>query len=394
MIDTINAPHEKMQIIWDLGRRCTYACSYCLGHRSNTWSPMAGWDDLVKTLHFIESYCDLYDFYRTPKPFDKKHLNTISFTGGEPTINPNFFKLIDYGYKNLDDKFTFSLTTNGAFSRARAEKIKSYGMNGTISYHCEAEQKTKDLVIENILLLKNKFSVNVMFHQDYFNECVELCDTLKKEGVKFTPRVIGDSEDVEAAIKAGTAHVYTKDQTNWFKNFFGSKNKSDSDGNYSTLGRACCGGRKFCTRNSDKWTEDVSFLENTNFYNWNCFINWYFLFINSELDLVWTHQTCGVNLNNEVGPLGKISESDKILEDLEKRFINDNMPVIRCPKMHCGCGMCVTKTKDDTLVTNLWKECMRGVKPNISKHHENVITREHWFLTREAFKNFDDNFKD
>ena len=47
-------------------------------------------------------------------------------------------------------------------------------------------------------------------------------------------------------------------------------------------------------------------------------VNWYFLFLNSELDLAWTHQTCGVNLNGEVAPLGKISEFDKT--NLEKEY--------------------------------------------------------------------------
>ena len=76
-------------------------------------------------------------------------------------------------------------------------------------------------------------------------------------------------------------------------------------------------------------------------------VNWYFLFLNSELDLAWTHQTCGVNLNGEVAPLGKISEFDKIIDDLADSLYTKNAPMITCPKTHCGCGMCITKSKTD-----------------------------------------------
>ena len=30
---------NRYQIIWDLGRRCSYACSYCPPHRNNKTSP-------------------------------------------------------------------------------------------------------------------------------------------------------------------------------------------------------------------------------------------------------------------------------------------------------------------------------------------------------------------
>ena len=75
-------------------------------------------------------------------------------------------------------------------------------------------------------------------------------------------------------------------------------------------------------------------------------VNWYFLFLNSELDAVYTHQTCGVNLNGEVAPLGKISEFDKIIDDLADNMYQKKVPMITCPKTFCGCGMCITKSKD------------------------------------------------
>lgn len=76
-------------------------------------------------------------------------------------------------------------------------------------------------------------------------------------------------------------------------------------------------------------------------------VNWYFLFINSEADRVWTHQTCGVNLDGKVAPLGKISEFDDILDKLGDSLYTRRVPMITCPKTFCGCGMCITKSKDN-----------------------------------------------
>ena len=57
--------------------------------------------------------------------------------------------------------------------------------------------------------------------------------------------------------------------------------------------------------------------------------------------------TCGVNLNGEVAPLGKISEFDKIIDELADSLYSKKVPMITCPKTFCGCGMCITKSKSD-----------------------------------------------
>ena len=42
-----------------------------------------------------------------------------------------------------------------------------------------------------------------------------------------------------------------------------------------------------------------------------------FFFINSELDKVWHHQTCQINLNGEMGSIGKASEFNMINKKLK-----------------------------------------------------------------------------
>ena len=48
-----------------------------------------------------------------------------------------------------------------------------------------------------------------------------------------------------------------------------------------------------------------------------------------------------------VAPLGKISEFDDILDKLSDSLYTKRVPMITCPKTFCGCGMCITKSKDN-----------------------------------------------
>ena len=52
-----------------------------------------------------------------------------------------------------------------------------------------------------------------------------------------------------------------------------------------------------------------------------------------------------MNLNGKVAPLGKISQFDKIIDDLADSLYQKTVPMITCPKTFCGCGMCITKSK-------------------------------------------------
>ena len=72
------------------------------------------------------------------------------------------------------------------------------------------------------------------------------------------------------------------------------------------------------------------------------------------MDIVYTHQTCGVNLEGNVAPLGKISEFNDIIDNLSEKLFNKRVPMITCPKTFCGCGMCITKSKND--ITHMFKK--------------------------------------
>ena len=92
-------------------------------------------------------------------------------------------------------------------------------------------------------------------------------------------------------------------------------------------------------------------------------INWDFLFINSELDGVWHHQTCQVNLDGEIGPIGKASRFDLINKQLKETFDSGKIPFIKCPKSYCGCGLCSPKALNTNVALDIFYKNTKNITP-------------------------------
>lgn len=332
-INTVNK--DPFMVTWDLGPRCNYDCSYCPSHRHDSTSKHSKIEELKNGANFLFKIMDLQ------RRFRKNHDFHISFTGGEPTVNPHFIDFSDYlrekrkEYYGLFD-VKLSLTTNGAMSKKICQSVIDNFDFVTVSYHCEADESLKKQVLDRIIQFSEsdiKLNVNVMLHAEHFEECVQLCETLKEKNIKFIPRVIGD----EPGSVSARSHQYTDEQKEWFKTYW----KTDSQ---PQIGRPCCGGRSMqVTDNSG--TQVVKFLKNRQFENWHCSVNWFFLHLEQQNDLVYHHQTCQATFDGR-GPIGKISEGDKIVERLEQQLNSGDMPIIVCPNTFCGCGLCTPKSND------------------------------------------------
>ncbi len=370
--------NEEFSVVWDLGRRCTYACSYCGPHHSNKTSPMVNIDELKCTIDGIFEYSNLLNQYRT-KP---KNLN-IAYTGGEPTIHPAFFDFVRYT-KNKYPFITSNITTNGCFSQTKCKEIIECVTNATISYHTEATEKEKQIVRNNIKFMSDvgyNFRVNLMFHKDYFDECIIIADWLDEMGIKYTPRPIGDSGNKQDILD-GTAHVYTKEQLSWFSNYWKKGKKTEIKSKTKNeelatkkIGRTCCNGKCLNVKIDNKFFKQT-YVPSTNFQSWNCMINWDFLFINSELNGVWHHQTCQVNLDGHIGPIGKASEFENIIRNLKKKLSSGKMAVIKCPKTFCGCGLCSPKALQENDAKKIFESRTKYLEPVFQKKVKDISKDE------------------
>ena len=365
MFSAINqVDNDSFDVVWDLGRRCTYACTYCGPHHSNKTSPNTTLETLKHTLDGVVKYSELYDKHRAvPKK------TTLAFTGGEPTINPDFFDFIEY-CNEVYPKVKTNITTNGCYTPKKCQQIIDNIDSCTLSWHAEQSEVEEKLVRNNIIAMKEadyNFRINLMFHKDYFDECIAVADWLDELSVRYTPRIIGDSGNPKD-VEDGSAHIYTEEQHQWFKDYWSRGKKETVNKNAKScemaqnIGRPCCAGRKLDLCIDDKWTVG-SFVPTNNFKGWNCMINWDFLFINSELDGVWHHQTCQVNMDGQVGPIGKASRFDLINNSLEKTLSEGKIPFIKCPKSYCGCGLCSSKALNTNTALDIFYKNTKDLEP-------------------------------
>lgn len=332
-VSIIPVNQDPFLITWDLGRRCNYDCSYCPSHRHDNFSPHASLIELKDTTQFLFDYISLIARHRINQDFH------VSFTGGEPTVNPNFIEFAEYinsEKKKYPYNIQLSLTTNGAMGEKLANSVISNFDYVTVSYHCEAHDSLKKQSLKRIDDFSKagaNLKVNVMFHAEYFDECKKLCEYFKEHDIKFIPRIIGDDPD-SASSKA---HNYTDEQKQWFKDYWNI--------DLSPTFRPCCGGRTMglCSSEGTQESKVVNFRE---FQGWSCSVNWYFLHIEQQTKLVYTHQTCQAKLDGTKGPLGSLNNWQEIILDIQDKLDQKSMPIIICPNKLCGCGLCTPKSKN------------------------------------------------
>ena len=350
MIETTairNINDESLSIIWDTGRRCNYDCTYCEATRHNNHSQHKTLEEFKHTFNFIKQWHDEYNTRRR-----NPAMAFINFTGGEPTANPNFWKLVDY-VKQYPD-YGLCLTTNGAWHKKYSKKIIENFKLVTVSYHAEAHPSLKENVIENIIELFNngmKLQVNVMLHVDYWDETVAVYKDLKSRGINCHPRPIGDGNIVRKGwfvdsdgTNRRTSHEYSIEQQQWFWNEMGIEKTTTDPAEGGQLGRACCGSKALEGKVNGQW-QTVK-LVNTQFEDWYCLVDWFFLYIDQETGNVFHHQTCKAFFEKTSGPIGNLDNANKMILDLKQRLSKKEITPIICPNKRCGCGMCVPKAKD------------------------------------------------
>lgn len=110
-----------------------------------------------------------------------------------------------------------------------------------------------------------------------------------------------------------------------------------------SIGRPCCGSRTMCL-SSNGVGEKTKFAPMREFKGWHCSVNWFFMHIEQQTDSVYHHQTCQAKFGQKRGAIGKLSDGDAILAELEQNLKAGTMPTIICPKQTCGCGLCAPKS--------------------------------------------------
>ena len=160
-------PHQdSIKVEWNLGKRCNYDCTYCPSEiHDNTSSPthidiLKGAVDKLMTLG---------------KPI------RLSFTGGEPTVHPNFEELLNY-CKHVGISWV-SVTTNGTrtvdwYNKQRVDQW-------VFSIHFEYDWLRVLNTITTLTAMNRsvQYVINVMAHHDFMPEVKIAVEKLKSYAI-------------------------------------------------------------------------------------------------------------------------------------------------------------------------------------------------------------------
>jgi len=354
-------PNNRISFLldWELTMKCNLDCSYCPselygGHDNSTSHPSV--DECLKTIDFMFEYVDLY-MSTKPKGIQYVILNVY---GGESLHHPNIveiLKTVRERYKAYQDRWhlTVTTTTNAIVNDRIMQEIIPLIDEFTVSYHTENTPKQKQQFQHNLLKIKEsgrRLKCVVLMHanQDLFDDAKLMIAWLDQNQIPHLPRQLDhDMSQIE--------FNYSKNQVTWFENLYQSRTRDqekfimpfkkvvDNHIDLADSGRACCGGRQVC---QDQNYKSRVFYVNNKFPDWFCSVNHFFVYIKQVTKEIFVNKDCKMNYDGAVGPIGHLTNYQKLLDDIKQQLSTDTMPVIQCKKQSCWCGLCAPKARSKT----------------------------------------------
>ena len=345
-------PNNRISFLldWELTLKCNLDCSYCGdGHDNTTKHPPL--TDCLSSLDFMFEYVDLY---MNTKPKGIRYV-VLNIYGGESLHHPDIVKILSQvreKYQPYTNRWqlTVTTTTNAIISSKRLKQIIPYIDEFTVSYHTENTDKQKQQFKNNLLAIKQadkRQKCVILMHQEnkLFQDATVIIDWLTQNNIKILPRQLDDNIGVDGK------RIYKQDQVQWFDNLYQTKTfgkntdllKDRVESNLTDIGRACCGGRQTC---SDQNYKQRNHYVSNQFPDWYCSVNHFFLYVKQVTGEVYVNKDCKMNFDGEVGPIGNLNDTVKILSTLKNQLDSDSLPIIQCKKYHCLCGLCAPKAKN------------------------------------------------
>ncbi len=305
------------------------------------------------------------DLYMSMKPKWTRAV-VLNLYGGESLFHPDVVKILEEVKKRhlaYRDKWplTVTCTTNGVVGKNRMTKIVGLVDDFIVSFHAESLKKQKDLIKENLLLIKQqgkKLKCVILMHgnQKHWSDLLDHIEFCKNNDIDYLPK------QIDGPINS----QYNTQQITWFKGLWADRNQKKSlpkqellleskknivaDGaDLNKVGRACCGGRLLCSDSDLK--HPVFFMPDNIFTGWSCSVNWFFLYIKQHTKEIFTNKDCRMNFDGTVSALGSLDDTQTIIDSVKNMIEKKSMPVIVCAKDHCWCGLCAPKSekKEDLL---------------------------------------------
>jgi pyruvate-formate lyase-activating enzyme len=365
-------PNNRITFLldWELTMKCNLDCSYCgsglyAGHDNSTDHPPV--NQCLDALKFMFEYADLY---MSTKPKGIRYV-ILNVYGGESLHHPHIVEILEQvrkEYAVYKDRWhlTVTTTTNAIVSDKKLKSIIPLIDEFTVSYHTENTKKQKQQFKNNLLTIaqaNKRMKCIVLMHpsEQLFADANDTIKWLKENKIQHLPRQLDH--------KPNRAHLnYDQQQIVWFDNLYNTKNHNsvtdfsdlpsvNEKYDLADIGRACCGGRQLC-KDSDYKTRE--FFVTNKFPDWHCSVNHFFLYVKQVTGEVFVNKDCKMNFDGSVGPIGTLTESQKLLKTTKQQLETGTQPIIQCKKYNCMCGLCAPKAKDLEDYKRIMKKFQKG----------------------------------
>jgi MoaA/NifB/PqqE/SkfB family radical SAM enzyme len=274
---------------WDIITMCNYNCEYCYARANKgTWSKISSSDIINKVIN---------QFREIEHPMD------IILLGGEPTLHPKYFKILEE-LDNIENIISIRILSNGNFGNEEKAKkfIDKHSFLKTkfsflLTYHVNEVNKKEFFNIIKYIKDKYYLEVNLLFDENTIDENLNILKELDYLNIKFRPSLIFNGENFKI-IEEEKLKIFHEKIEKMIKTF-----KFDNE-------------LKFIKENGDfELHNDFTLYLNgfKGFKNWKCYMSEYFIDVNSS----YIYEFC---TNKKV----------------DTNYINNNQYLI-CPLEYCIC---------------------------------------------------------
>jgi hypothetical protein len=67
-----------------------------------------------------------------------------------------------------------------------------------------------------------------------------------------------------------------------------------------------------------------------------------------------------MNFDGTVSPIGNLTKSQDLLDQVELQLKTGTLPIIQCAKYKCHCGLCAPKAQTPELYTKIIQKYQKG----------------------------------
>lgn len=141
-----NVEPDIVNVLWVLGKRCNYDCSYCPPTTHDWASPHLPIDAIADGIGQID------DWIRS----QNKRFN-MHFTGGEPFVHPDIIEIFKIAKQSQFYGDQLTVISNGSLPLELYEKSFEYLSHLTISLHFERPEEEIKKILDKIVSLDKNF---------------------------------------------------------------------------------------------------------------------------------------------------------------------------------------------------------------------------------------------